>query len=130
MSDEEAMQEERLLATVREHIMEDLRQMREVLLNGEGVVVKHILFGSKGNQDREIIEPPHKRRYLEGLLGGIIGTSLGGESVCFDSLSGVFVGPELCSCTRQQALDVLHLYFKPEKIIVFLSLHFRVVPWA
>jgi hypothetical protein len=113
---EEAMRGERLLATVREHIMEDLRQMREALLNGEGIILKHILFSSIGNQDREIIEPPHKGRYLHSLLGGIIGTSLDGESVYFDSLSGVFAS-ELFSYTRQQVLDTLYHYFKPEKVI-------------
>lgn len=113
---EEVMQEERLIATARDHIMEDLRQRRESLLAGEGPVVKHLLFGDEENQDRKKYDPPHQGKYLGSLLEGVIGTFLEGKFVAFDSNGGL-VEEKLRSYTRQQALDTLYLYFKPENEI-------------
>ena len=113
---EDDMQEERLIITTREDMREDLRQMRESLLNGEGPIVKHLLFGVEEQQDEKVHEPPHQRKYLSNLLGGTIGTFFDGQSVSYD-LDGQNVAEELRSCTRQQALDTLYLYFKPEKVI-------------
>ncbi|MBX9621429.1 MAG: hypothetical protein K2X28_05300 [Alphaproteobacteria bacterium] len=113
---EEGMRTERLITTAREHIMEDLRQMREGLLNGEGPVVKELLFGTQGNQNRKIDKPPYQGKYLGNLLGGELGSFLEGQSVSYD-LYGGCVEEKLRSYSRQQVLDTLHRHFKPEAVI-------------
>lgn len=53
---------------------------------------------------------------MNNLLGGELGSFLEGQSVSYD-LYGGWVEEKLCSYTRQQVLDTLHRYFKPEKVI-------------
>ncbi|MBX9787015.1 MAG: hypothetical protein K2Y08_06730 [Alphaproteobacteria bacterium] len=113
---EEGMREERLITTAHEHIKEDLRQMREGLLDGEGPVVKELLFGTRENHDKEVNEPPHQGKYLNNLLGGELGSFLKGQSISYD-LYGGCVEEKLRSYTKQQILDTLHRHFKPEKVI-------------
>lgn len=113
---EEDMRKERLIATAAEFIREDLRQMREGLLAGEGLVVKHLLFGPEEMKDKKVEEPPHQAKYLRNLLGDQIGTFLEGQKVAYDS-NGGYVQEELRSYIRQEVLDTLYLYHKPEDVI-------------
>jgi len=113
---EEDMQRERLKTIAREFFMEDLRQRREGLLNGEGVVVKRLLLGENTPKDQKIEEPPHQAKYLLNLLGDQIGTFLEGKTVSFDTNGGA-VDKKLRQYSKQQVLDTLHLHHKPEDVI-------------
>ncbi|MBL8677263.1 MAG: hypothetical protein JNJ47_07615, partial [Alphaproteobacteria bacterium] len=107
---EEAMTIERRQEKSRETIMEELRKMRESLLNGEGPVVKHFI------KDRKNEEPPHQAKYLRNLLLGQIGTGFEGEKLSFD-LGGGAADEDLRKAPLQEVLDVFHSLYTPEKAI-------------
>jgi len=113
---EEKMLSERLRERAREFFMEDLRQIREGLLNGEGRIVKHLLFRKDESKGYVITEPPHQAKYLLNLLGDQIGTFLEGEKVSYDA-NGSEVEKKLREYTRQEVLNVLYQYNTPEKVI-------------
>jgi len=107
---EEAMTIERRQEKSKETIMEELRQMRESLLEGEGPVVKYFI------KDKKNEEPPHQKKYLRNLLLGQIGAGFEGEKLSFD-LNGDLADEDLRKAPLQEVLDVFHSLYTPEKVI-------------
>lgn len=110
---EDIMQAERLYKDI---FMEEMRQMREGFLDGEGPVVKQLLFPPTPPKDAHVIEPPHQGKYANSLLSNEIGTALEGETVPFD-LNGGVVALELREYSKQQVLDVLYNHFTVEHVL-------------
>lgn len=118
---EEEMKGERLTENLREFFMEEMRCIREGLLNGEGPVVHSLL---NLPMEAKIEEPPHQKKYLENLLGAETGLFLEGGSISFDQNGGeVLEG--LRDCSRQEVLDTLYEFHTPKTIIEYFHMQFQ-----
>lgn len=117
---EQELQGERLREEMHEFFQEEMRCMRETLLSGNGPVVRSLLNPSITNEEElkkvKVEEAPHQAKYLGNLLGAEIGSFLVGKGVTFDQNGGC-VSSELRKCNKQQALDKLYQYHKPEGVI-------------
>lgn len=117
---EEQMEHERLTEDLREFFMEEMRCMREGLLNGEGPVVRALLDVSITKID----EPPHQKKYLQSLLGPEIGTFQEDERVPFDPNGGAVL-QDLRNCSKQEILDTLYKHHTPQKVISYFHDQFE-----
>jgi len=121
---EDDMSKERIQQTSRLVMMEDLRLMRENVLDGDGPISMSLIFPEGKPKGELIPEPPHQGKYLQNLLGGVTGIFLKGGKVSYD-LDGWTVHENLRSLSRQHALDALYQHFTPEKVVKYYQDRFN-----
>jgi hypothetical protein len=110
---EDQMGQERLTDDMKEFFMEEMRCIREGLLDGSGPVVHSLL---KLPMDSKIEEPPHQEKYIRNLLGHEVGLFLDDEDISFDPNGGAAL-KSLRDYSKQEALDMLYTYHTPQKVI-------------
>jgi len=131
---EDDMIGERIQHVAREAMIEDLRLMRENVLDGDGPVSVGLIFPEGKPKGVLIDQPPHQGKYLQNLLGGVTGLFFEGGKVSYD-LDGWTVHENIRAISRQKALDTLYEYFTPEKIVKhyqdrFNTRNFKIGPSA
>lgn len=116
LSSQETREEERRLENYKNLFMEEQRNMREGLLNGEGAVIKQLLFGKNPPQGSLVFEPAHQGKFTTNLVSHHLGLELEGEPVPFD-LNGGIVLMKLREYSTQQFLDTLFEHYTPERVL-------------